>query len=32
MWNNRACRYDEYYKTFQGAIEHFIQYIKLREN
>ncbi len=26
MWNNRACRYDEYYKTFQGAIEHYVDW------
>jgi ubiquinone/menaquinone biosynthesis C-methylase UbiE len=31
MWNNRAYRYDEYYKTFQGAIEHYIDWEILKK-
>lgn len=26
MWNNRAFRYDEYYKIFQGAIDHYVDW------
>ena len=30
MWNNRAFRYDKYYKTFQGAIEHYVDWELLK--
>lgn len=31
MWNNRASRYDAYYKTFQGAIEHHVDWELLKQ-
>ena len=31
LWNNRANTYDEYYKTFQGAVEHYVDWELLKK-
>lgn len=30
LWNNHANTYDEYYKTFQGAVEHYVDWELLK--
>ena len=29
-WDERAKRYDEYYKTFEGAVEHYVDWELLK--
>lgn len=31
LWNNRANTYDEYYQTFQGAVEHYVDWELLKK-